>query len=104
MYEFCYDCIKLKYQDRAKLCYMDTESVIINIKTEYFYEDIAINVEKLLTYLTMIQMIKDHFRQVKNKKKGNIMKEFAGFRAKTYSYLMDDNNEKKKLKEQRNAS
>ena len=26
------------------------------------------------------------------------MKEFAGFRAKTYSYLMDDNNEKKKLK------
>ena len=26
------------------------------------------------------------------------MKEFAGYRAKTYSYLMDDNNEKKKLK------
>ena len=46
MYEFCYDCIKLKYQDRAKLCYMDTESVIINIETEYFYEDIANNVEK----------------------------------------------------------
>ena len=46
MYEFCYDYIKSKYQDRAKLCYMDTENVIINIETEYFYEDIANNVEK----------------------------------------------------------
>ena len=46
MYEFWYDYIKSKYQDRAKLCYMDTESVIINIKTEDFYEDIANNVEK----------------------------------------------------------
>ena len=41
MYEFWYDHIKPKYQDNAKLCYMDTDSFIINIKTEDFYEDIA---------------------------------------------------------------
>ena len=41
MYEFWYDYIKLKYQDNGKLCYMDTDSFIIHIKTEDFYEDIA---------------------------------------------------------------
>ena len=46
MYEFWYDYIQPKYQDNAKLCYMDTESFIINIKTEDFYEDIANVVEK----------------------------------------------------------
>ena len=38
--------IKPKYHDNAKLCYMDTDSFIINIKTEDFYEDIADDVEK----------------------------------------------------------
>ena len=46
MYEFWYDYIKPKYQDRAKLCYMDTDSFVIHIKTEDFYEDIADEVEK----------------------------------------------------------
>ena len=54
MYEFCY--VKAKYQwnciqrscpqDKAKLCYMVTDSFIIHIKTEDFYEDIANDVEK----------------------------------------------------------
>ena len=46
MYEFWYDYIKPKYQNNAKLCYMDTESLIINIKIKDFYEDIANDVEK----------------------------------------------------------
>ena len=46
MYEFRYDYIKPKYQDKAKLCYMDTDSFIIKIKTDDFYKDIANNVEK----------------------------------------------------------
>ena len=46
MYEFWYYYIKPKYQDNAKLCYMDTDSFIINIKTEDFYEDIVDDVEK----------------------------------------------------------
>ena len=46
MYEFwCYG-IKRKYQDNAKLCYIDTDSFIIHTKTEDFYEDIANEVEK----------------------------------------------------------
>ena len=46
MYEFWYDYIKPKCQYNANLCYMDTESFIINIKKEDFYEDIANNVDK----------------------------------------------------------
>ena len=46
MYDFWYDYIKSKYQDKAKLCYMDTDSFIIHIRTEDFYEDIAGDVEK----------------------------------------------------------
>ena len=34
MYEFWYDYINQKYGDRAKLCYTDTDSFIIYIKTE----------------------------------------------------------------------
>ena len=36
---------KPKYQDRAKLCYMDTDSFVIHIITEDFYKDIANDVE-----------------------------------------------------------
>ena len=46
MSEFWFDYIKPKYQNNAKLCYMDIDSFIVNIKTEDFYEDIARDVEK----------------------------------------------------------
>ena len=36
MHDFWYDYIKPKYQNNAKLCYMDTDIFIINIKTEDF--------------------------------------------------------------------
>ena len=41
MYEFRYDYMKPKYNDNAKLCYTDTDSFIIHIKTEDFYKDIS---------------------------------------------------------------
>ena len=44
--EFWYDYVKPKYEDNAKLCYINIDSFIINIKTEDFYEDIADGVEK----------------------------------------------------------
>ena len=47
MYEFWYDYIKPKFGDKARRCYMDTNSFIIYIKTEDFYKDIADDVERL---------------------------------------------------------
>ena len=45
MYEFWYDYMKPKYIGNVKLCYMDTDSFIMNIKANDFYEDIASDVE-----------------------------------------------------------
>ena len=44
--EFWYDYMKPKSCDNIKLCYMDTDSFIMNIKTEDFYKDIANDVQK----------------------------------------------------------
>ena len=41
MYEFWYDYLKWKYDDNAKLCYMDTDSFIAHVKTKDIYEDIT---------------------------------------------------------------
>ena len=46
MYAFWYDYIKTKYQNNIKLCYMDTDSFIIHIKSENVYEGIADDIEK----------------------------------------------------------
>ena len=40
MYEFWYDYINPKYGNNSKLCYKDTDSFIIYIKVEDFFEDI----------------------------------------------------------------
>ena len=46
MYEFWYDYIQPRYGDKARLCYMDTDSFVMCIKTEDFYKDIAGDVER----------------------------------------------------------
>ena len=46
MYEFWCDYVKPKYQENAKLCYMDAGSLIIYIKTEDICADIAKDVEQ----------------------------------------------------------
>ena len=45
MYEFWYNYMKPKYNNDVKLCYMDTDGFIMNIKTNDFYKDIANDVE-----------------------------------------------------------
>ena len=45
MYEFWYDYVKPKYGENAKLCYMDTDSFIVHVKTDDIYKDIAEDVE-----------------------------------------------------------
>ena len=105
MYEFWYDYIKPKYQGNEKLCYMDTDSFIINIKTEDFYKDIADDVEK--RFDTSNYEVNRPLPKGKNKKViglmkdelgGKTMTEFVALRPKTYSYLMDDGRNDKKAK------
>ena len=46
MYEFWYDYMKLKYKNKVKLCYMDTDSLIMNIKINDFFKDVSYDVDK----------------------------------------------------------
>ena len=107
MYKFWYDYLKLKYNDKVKLCYMDTDSFIIIIKTEDFYEDIANDVERWFDTSNYDKNDKRPLPVGKNKKViglfkdelgGKIVIEVAANRAKTYAYLLDDDNEIKKAK------
>ena len=41
MYEFWYDNGKAKYEEKAQLSYMDTDSFIVYIKTNYIYKNIV---------------------------------------------------------------
>ena len=41
MYEFQYDYVKPKYSEKVKICYVDTDSFIVHVKTEDVYKDIA---------------------------------------------------------------
>ena len=106
MYEFWYDYVKPKYQGKAKPCYMDTDSFIIQIKTEDLYKRIANDVEKWLYTSNCNEIDKRPLPIGKNKKVislfkdglGKIMIEFVGLRTKTYAYLMVDGTEHKKAK------
>ena len=107
MYEFWYDYIKPKYGDKARLCYMDTDSFVMNIKTEDFYKDIASDVERWFDTSNYDEKDKRPLPIGKNKKVigmfkdelgGKIMTEFCALRAKAYAYKLDDDTEKKKAK------
>ena len=105
MYQFWCDYMKPKHGDNVKLCYMDTDSFIMYIKTEDFYEDIANDVEKRFdssNYEVDRPLPAGRNKKViglkKNELGGKIMTEFVALRPKTYSYLTDDCEEDKKTK------
>ena len=97
--------MKPKYVNNVKLCYMDTDSSIMNIKTEHFYKDIANDVGK--RFDTSNFEVNRPLPRGKNKKViglmkdelgGTIIVEFATLRPKTNLYLTDDFKEDKKAK------
>ena len=99
IYKFWYDYIKPKYGDKARLCYMDTDSFVMNIKTEDFYKDIAGDVERWFDTSNYDKKDKRPLPIGKNKKVigmfkdelgGKIMTEFCALRAKEYALLIDN--------------
>ena len=113
MYEFWYDYIKPKYQYNAKLCYIDTNSFIICIKSKDVYKDIADAVEK--RFSTSYYEIDTWLPKGKNKKvinemmkhdgrinerwiRGKIMTKCVEIRRETYSYWVDDDRDYKRAK------
>ena len=102
MHGFWCDHMKPKY---GEVCYMDTDSLIMNIKTEDFYKDITNDVEK--RFDTSNYECDRPLPTGKNKKViglmkdelgGRVITEIVALRPKTYSYLTDDCKEDKKAK------
>ena len=85
----------LKYKKKAKLCYIDTDSFIINIFTEDFFKDINNYIEKWFDTSNYDKNDKRPLKIGINKKVigmfkdelgRKIIKEFCAPRAKTYSF------------------
>ena len=94
MYKFWYNYIKPKYGDKSRLCYMDTDSFVIYIKTEDFYKDIANDVERWFDTSKCDKKGERPLPIGKNKKgiglfkdelDGKITTEFCALRAKAYA-------------------
>ena len=109
MYEIWYDYVKPKYKDKAKLHSRDTDSFVIDIFTEQFFEDINNDVERWFDTSNFDENDKRPLPIGKNKKvpglfkdelRGKIMIEFVGMRPKTWAYLIDgyDNDDYEKMR------
>ena len=106
MYEFHYDYMVPKYGlEKLKLCYMDTDSLVYDIKTEDFYEDIADDVPARFDTSGYcpnrplpVGLSKKVIGLMKDKLGGKIMTEFMALRPKLYSYKKLDGSEDKKCK------
>ena len=97
MYEFWYDYVKSKFEDKARLCYMDTDSFVVNIKTKDFYKDIAENVKERFDTSNYIYdkplptgVNKKVQGLMKDELGGDIITEFVALRPKAYSYITND--------------
>ena len=105
MYEFWYDYVKIKYEDKARLWYMDTDSFVVNIKTEDFYKDISQDVNKRFdtSNYTFDRPLPTGINKkviglMKDELGGDIITEFVALRPKAYSYITNDFFEMKKAK------
>ena len=62
MYEFWYAYIRPKYEDKARFCYIDTDSFVVHIKAEDFLKIFLIMLRNGLIHLTMMKMTKYRFQ------------------------------------------
>ena len=93
MYEFHYDYIEQKYPEGLTLCYMDTDSLIYDIKTEDFYKDIAEDVQDRFDTSGYnpdrplpVGLNKKVIGLMKDELGGEVMTEFVTLRPKMYAY------------------
>ena len=66
MYEFWYDYMKPKHDDNVKLCYMDTDSFIMNVKKKIFTKILLMMLKKDMMH--QIMKLIGHYLQDRIKK------------------------------------
>ena len=99
MFDFWYDYLKPMYGDKIRLCYTDTDSFIMHIKTDDFYKDISADVDKWFDTSNFnkndnrpleIGKNKNVPGKFKDELGAKIMTKFLALTAKTYSFLIDE--------------
>ena len=104
MYDFHYNYIKKKYGENMNLLFTDTDSLMYEIYTKYFYKDITPDVEKMFDTSNYPKNHPSGIKTGVNKKVigmikdecgGKQIEEFVGLRSKLYSYRMSESEEKK---------
>ena len=98
MYQFWYDHLKNKYNNKVELIYTDTDSLIIQVETDDIYKDMFEDKDKY----DFSEYPKDHPNyNITNKKvlgtfkdelKSRIITEFIGLKPKMYSFNFIENN------------
>ena len=101
MYEFHYDYIKSKYENKSKLLFTDTDSLMYEIETKDVYEDFSIDKEMFdcSNYLTKSKYYDDSNKLVigkmKDETRGVVIEEFVRLKPKMLSFLVDNNEHRK---------
>ena len=98
MYQFWYDHLKNKYNNKVELIYTDTDSLIIHVETDDIYKDMFEDKDKY----DFSEYPKNHRNyNISNKKvigkfkdelKSRIITEFIGLKPKMYSFNFIENN------------
>jgi spore cortex formation protein SpoVR/YcgB (stage V sporulation) len=99
MYDFYYNTIKNKYNDKVSLLYTDKDSLIMEIKTDDFYKNVKNSLisefdtsdypENNVYNIPLVN--KKVLGKFKDKLNGQIMNEFTGLRSKLYAYKIFEN-------------
>ena len=101
VYKFHYDYIKNEYDNKSKLLFTDTDSLMYEIKTEDAYEDFSSNKEMFdfSNYSTKSKYYDDSSKliigKMKDETEGVAIEEFVGLKSKIYSFLVDNSEHKK---------
>ena len=104
VYDFWYNYIKNKYNDKAQLQMTDTDSLLFSCETEDIYRDMQASLDYFDTsnYPKGHGLQSDQRKMVlgkwKDENASKPISEFVGLRSKMYSFLWDGNKEEKRAK------
>ena len=114
IFDFHYDYIKPKYQEKAKLLFTDTDSLCYEMETDDFFQDISADVKEKFDTSNFPKIHPSNIPTGINKKVigmmkdeagGKIIEEFVGLRSKLYSVRMyEDKKEEKNMQRNQKIS